>query len=302
MIVCAENLTKKFGMTEAVRDISFVVPPGECFGILGPNGAGKTTTTRMIYGASPWTSGSLTVFGMDARRQSRQIKAALGVVPQENNLDPDLTVLENLLVYARYFGIPKAEALRQAESLLQAFQLENRARETIFTLSGGMRRRLTLARALINRPRLLLLDEPTTGLDPQARRLIWQRLRNLREAGTTIVLTTHYMEDAEQVCSQVAIMDAGRIILQGDPARLVREVVGTECYELEPAPGANGQVLRVLEAASLPFHRLGDTYYIFPDSASPSWQPTGLPHRRLLHRRATLEDLFLKLTGRELGQ
>ncbi|MBI3940570.1 MAG: ABC transporter ATP-binding protein [Acidobacteria bacterium] len=300
MIVHAQNLTKKFGETEVVRGINFHVKPGECFGILGPNGAGKTTTMRMIYCASPFTSGALTVFDLDVRRHPRQIKARLGVVPQDNNLDDDLRVIENLITYARYFGISGSEARRRAALLLDFVQLQDKTFERTPTLSGGMKRRLILARSLINHPQLLVLDEPTTGLDPQARRLVWQKLRSLKESGTTIVLTTHYMEDAEQVCDRVAIMDLGRIILTGNPVQLVGELVGTECHELEPAPGTDGMLDQRLSQAGVAFHKLGETYYIFPGSEIGGYKIDDVPHRRLLHRRATLEDLFLKLTGKEL--
>jgi lipooligosaccharide transport system ATP-binding protein len=302
MIVHAENLTKEFARVGVVRGISFFVKRGECFGILGPNGAGKTTTIRMIHCASPVTSGKLSVFDLDVNCHPRSIKARLGVVPQNNNLDEDLTVIENLLVYARYFGIPNAEAARSVQSLLEFVQLRDRSNDLIPTLSGGMKRRLILARGLINQPELLILDEPTTGLDPQARRLVWQKLRTLKENGTTMILTTHYMEEAEQVCDRVAIMDLGKIILEGNPLQLVLEKVGTECYELEPSPGTDGFLDRKLVERGMTFHKLGATYYIFPGPAEPRLKIEEIPHRRLLHRRATLEDLFLKLTGRELRE
>src|SRR3989442_2075465 len=302
MIVHAENLSKKFGQLEVVRQVDFSVQPGECFGILGPNGAGKTTTIRMIHCASPLTSGTLTVFDLDVRPHARKIKARLGVVPQDDNLDHDLTVIENLLVYTRYFSIPRAEALRRIQTLLEFVQLQDRRNDRIPLLSGGMKRRLILARSLVNQPELLVLDEPTTGLDPQARRMVWQRLRSLKQRGTTMILTTHYMEEAEQVCDRVAIMDIGKIILEGNPTRLVREMVGTECYELDPTPGTDGSLDRRLISEHIAFHKLGETYYIFPGSAAPRLKVEDIPHRRLLHRRATLEDLFLKLTGRELRE
>ncbi|MBI2820597.1 MAG: ABC transporter ATP-binding protein [Acidobacteria bacterium] len=301
MIVCAEHLTKKFGPTEVVKAINFSVRRGECFGMLGPNGAGKTTTIRMIYCACPQTSGTLSVFGLDVQRHPRKIKERLGVVPQDNNLDEDLTVIENLTMYARYFGIPGPEARHRAGSLLDFVQLASRSGDRIAALSGGMKRRLILARGLINSPELLILDEPTTGLDPQARRLVWQKLRQLKEGGTTIILSTHYMEDAEQVCDRVAIMDLGRIILTGNPLQLVHQIVGTQCHELEPAPGTDGLLDRRLKETGILFHKQGLTYYVFPDSAA-GWSAEGIPHRRLLYRRATLEDLFLKLTGKELNQ
>ncbi|HEY2932328.1 MAG TPA: ATP-binding cassette domain-containing protein [Acidobacteriota bacterium] len=301
MIVSAENLVKKFDALEVVRGISFSVAPGECFGFLGPNGAGKTTIIRMIHGGSPVGSGSLTVFGLDITSHARQIKARLGVVPQDNNLDDDLSVLENLLVYARYFGIAKDQALSRSLALLNFVQLESKNDNRIPTLSGGMKRRLILARGLLNQPELLILDEPSTGLDPQARRLLWQKLRSLKSQGTTMILTTHYMEEAEQLCDRVAIMDAGKIILQGNPIDLVRERVGTECYEMEPAANLDGDLGSRLRAQSVPFHKFGETYYIFP-APGAEWKPSEFPHRRLLHRRATLEDLFLQLTGKGLTE
>jgi lipooligosaccharide transport system ATP-binding protein len=221
-IVVARGLTKRYGDFEAVKGIDFDVRRQECFGFLGPNGAGKTTTMRMIHCASPVTAGQLTVAGLDVMRCPRQVKALLGVVSQNDNLDPDLTVRQNLVVYARYFDIPRRTALRRADELLALFQLADRAEAQVSDLSGGMKRRLVIARGLLNEPQVLMLDEPTTGLDPQARRLVWQKVSYLKERGTTLLLTTHYMEEATQLCDRLVIMDRGRILAEGSPAALVQ--------------------------------------------------------------------------------
>lgn len=231
-IVVAEKLTKEYNGKTAVRDIDFRVRARECFGFLGPNGAGKTTTMNMIYCFSPVTAGRLNVLGLDVREHPREIKSRLGVVPQENNLDPDLKVLQNLLVYASYFRIPAAVAHDRAMELLEFFDLAGRAQEKEDRLSGGMKRRLTIARALINNPALVILDEPTTGLDPQARHLVWQRLRRLKERGVTLVLTTHYLEEAAQLCDRLVIMDRGEILAEGDPRGLVAKHIGREVVEV----------------------------------------------------------------------
>ena len=303
----ARGLTKRFQGVEAVRGISFSVRAGECYGFLGPNGAGKTSTVRMLYGFSPMSGGTLEVLGLDVRAHVRRIKERLGVVAQENNLDTDLTVRENLLVYARYFDIPKARARDRARELLAFMQLTDKAEERVENLSGGMKRRLILARALINRPRLLLLDEPTTGLDPQARHLIWQRLRSLKRTGVTLVLTTHYMEEAAQLCDRVAVMDRGRIILEGEPAAMVRERVGEAVIEVRIGAEADPGVREAVADLPVRLERFGDTLYLYLDGDAElrarlterlvRWEPAAL-----IHRPATLEDLFLQLTGRELTE
>ncbi|BDG59094.1 ABC transporter ATP-binding protein [Caldinitratiruptor microaerophilus] len=219
--VRARGLVKRYGATLAVAGIDLAIRTGECYGFLGPNGAGKSTTMRMIYGRTPITAGELTVLGLDARSQMRRIKARIGVVPQEDNLDPDFTVLENLVIYGRYFGLSAAVARNRALELLEFVALAGRANQRVDQLSGGMKRRLVIARALIARPELVILDEPTTGLDPQARHLLWDKLRELRAQGVTLLLTTHYMEEATQLCDRVAIIDHGRILAEGRPEDLV---------------------------------------------------------------------------------
>ena len=228
----AKELVKRFGLLTAVDQICFNVRERECFGFLGPNGAGKTSTMKMIYCASPVTAGSLRVLGLDVQTSARQIKARLGVVPQENNLDPDLPVRRNLLTYSRYFGLSVREAKKRTDQLLEELGLAGRANDKVDVLSGGMKRRLLIARGLINRPDLLILDEPTTGLDPQARHLIWQRLRQLKREGVTLLVTTHYMDEAAQLCDRIVVLDRGRILIEGNPAELVKCEVGEEVVEL----------------------------------------------------------------------
>src|SRR4030042_248110 len=233
VLIEAKALTKKFDSFTAVDHIDFKVYKGECVGFLGPNGAGKTTTVRMIYCFSPPTEGELHVAKMSVSEQAREIKGMVGVAPQEDNLDPDFTVIKNLQVYARYFDIPKAEATKRATELLRFFQLEEKQAKSISELSTGMKRRLIMARALINEPRILLLDEPTTGLDPQARHIVWDGIRNLRKQGGTGILTTHYMDEAAELCDRIFIMDNGKIIEQGKPSELVKKHVGDDVLEFD---------------------------------------------------------------------
>ncbi len=298
--ILAQGLCKRYGEIAAVDGIDLDVRPGECFGILGVNGAGKTTTVRMVQCVAPPTAGSLRVLGHDVAEAPRTIKAQLGVVPQDNNLDPDLSVAENLRVYARYFGLPRREARARIDQLLRFVQLQERAADPVTQLSGGMRRRLVLARAMLNSPRLLLLDEPTTGLDPQARHWVWARLRRLRAAGVTMLLTTHYMEEAAQLCDRVAIMEQGRLLAVGEPAALVRERVGERCIELRPPNGAGQLVNARLAELGVRVEVVGDTLYIYPEGPLEWRLLAELPHERLAERPASLEDLFLRLTGREL--
>ena len=298
-IVEGKGLTKKFGESVAVDGIDFVVREGECCGFLGPNGAGKTTTVRMISCVSPVSAGEIRVFGMNVTQEPRKIKALIGVCPQEDNLDPDFSVLNNLLVYARYFGIPRREALGRAEELLEFLQIKDRAATKIRTLSGGMKRRLLIARSLVNKPRLLLLDEPTTGLDPQARHLIWQRVRALKKLGTTILLTTHYMEEAAQLCDRVVFIDHGKILTEGSPEALVRENVTPDVVEIV---GAGEDLLRELAAMDVKVEMLPDRLYAYTDRGQEIHRlvTEKFPVEQCLLRRGTLEDVFLKLTGREL--
>ncbi len=302
VLIKARNLTKKYDDFVAVDNINFEVFKGECCGFLGPNGAGKTTTIRMVHCFLPLTKGELTVAEMSVSEKPREIKKMIGVAPQEDNLDPDFTVLQNLLVYARYFDIPKDEALKRAEELLKFFQLEEKRKVIISQLSTGMKRRLILARALINQPQILLLDEPTTGLDPQARHLVWDEIRNLRKRGVTIILTTHYMDEAAALCDRTLIMDNGNIIEEGAPAELVRKHIGQEVLEID----YDESVIKTLKE-KFPEARLevlSDKLHVFTK------QPHGVfesflkefPTKGATIRSANLEDVFLKLTGRRLRE
>jgi len=298
----ARGLVKRYGSLTAVDKLDLGVARGECLALLGPNGAGKTTTIRMVYGFTPRTAGVLRVAGLDVAEHPRRIKALLGVLPQENNLDPDLTPLENLRAYARYFEIPPAEARRRAEELLAFVGLPDRAGSRLEELSGGMKRRLLIARALINRPQVLVLDEPTTGLDPQARHLIWQRLRELQAGGTTMLLTTHYMEEARELCDRVGILDRGRLLRVGPPQRLVEAEVGTEVVEVRAEPALEAEVRRRVAGLPHAAERAGDTLYLYCEDGRPLLAALAdLPLRYLHRRAASLEDLFLRLTGRGLA-
>jgi len=299
-VISAENLSKRYGSLLAVDTISFSVRRGEVFGFLGPNGAGKTTTMKMIQCISPKTSGLLTVFDLDVDTHPREIKRMLGVLPQETNLDPDFTCYENLTNYARYFEIPKKEAGDRAEKLLSFLQLEEKRDVRIEKLSGGMKRRLLLARALINDPQLLILDEPTIGLDPQGRHLIWEKLKALQAAGNTIVLTTHYLEEAERLCNRLVIMDGGKILVEGSPGDLVSNYVGSDILEVEnTAP-----VIACLDAMHAKYEIFGDIVQV--QTAHPREVAKELFERcnpgRVFARPASLEDVFLKLTGRVLRE
>jgi lipooligosaccharide transport system ATP-binding protein len=299
-VIDARDLRKTYGNVVAVAGIRFCVRKGEIFGFLGPNGAGKTTTMKMITCVSPRTSGTLRVLGMDPGGIPAEIKKRLGVVPQETNLDPEYSCFGNLVSYARYFDIPVAEARKKADELLEFVQLREKRDVSVEKLSGGMKRRLILARALVNNPDLLILDEPTIGLDPQARHLIWEKLRLLRAQGNTIVITTHYLDEAARLCDRLVIMDNGKILEEGAPADLVRKHVGDEIVEVEKTPG----ILACLAEKNIPSETFGDTVQIATDSARDvarllfdRCQP-----RRVLTRPATLEDVFLKLTGRTLRE
>jgi lipooligosaccharide transport system ATP-binding protein len=297
--IVARDLVKSYATTDAVRGVSFTVRPGEVVGFLGPNGAGKTTTVRMISCFLPPTSGTAQVFGVDVRERPRDVKRMLGICPQEDNLDPDFDVLKNLLVYGRYFGIPGAEVKRRALPLLEMMALSDKAKSTVAALSGGMKRRLILARALLNEPRVLLLDEPTTGLDPQARHAIWTRVRALRSTGVTVLLTTHYMEEAAQLCDRVIIMDEGRILLEGTPQDLVRQEVGHTVIEVWNYGADFAAALRELPGR---MEEVGDRLYFYPadDEEAERVLKSRFPGQERLLRRATLEDVFLKRTGRAL--
>jgi len=283
-----------------VDGIRFEVRKGEIFGFLGPNGAGKTTTMKMITCVSPRSSGSLRVLGMDPDRNPAEIKQRLGVVPQETNLDPDFTCFGNLYYYSRYFDIPGELAEKRADELLEFVQLKEKRDVAVEKLSGGMKRRLILARALVNNPDLLILDEPTIGLDPQARHLIWEKLRSLQAQGNTIVMTTHYLDEAERLCDRLVIMDNGKILVEGAPADLVRQHVSHEIVEVE----ASDDVIACLTELKIPFEKTGDMIQIATDSAREIARTILEQCRpeKVITRPATLEDVFLKLTGRTLRE
>jgi lipooligosaccharide transport system ATP-binding protein len=299
----AKRLYKEYSGFPAVKEIDFTVNKGECFGFLGPNGAGKTTTMNMVQGYCSITGGELRVFGMDVRKYSRKVKASMGVVPQENNLDPDLTVMENLRVYARYFDIPRDEAGRRATALLEFMALSEKKDERITKLSGGMKRRLMVARALINDPQLIMLDEPTTGLDPQARHLIWQKLRGLKKEGRTMVLTTQYMDEAAQLCDRLVIMDGGRILAEGGPGELISKFVKGNVVEVRVPEDGVGRVLESLRGVDFDYELSGDTLFIHSDDRETVLKKISeFTGAGFVNRQATLEDVFLKLTGRELRE
>ena len=304
--MAARGLTKRYGDLVAVDGIDLEIPRGTCFGILGPNGAGKTTTIRMLQAQAPPTAGALNVLGLDVPREARRVKARMGVVPQENNLDPDFTVHRNLVVYARYFGIARADAVARADKLLEFVQLSDKRDSGIFELSGGMKRRLIVARALVNDPDLLVLDEPTTGLDPQARHAIWDRIRLLRRQGKTVLLTTHYMDEAEQLCDTLVVMDKGRILEQGAPKDLIRKHTQGEAVEFVVGWSEDGAEARalagLLDTERVPHERLPDRVVAYGERVPELAQeiPQRIQVQEVLRRRATLEDVFLRLTGRAL--
>jgi lipooligosaccharide transport system ATP-binding protein len=302
-LIHARGLVKRFSDFTAVNGIDFDVVAGEAFGFLGPNGAGKTSTMRMIGCASPVTAGQLTVLGMDPRTHASVIKARLGVVPQHDNLDAEITVRENLLMYARYFDVPSAVARQRAAELLDFVQLAERADAAVEPLSGGMKRRLTIARALINEPDVILLDEPTTGLDPQARHAIWDRLYRLKRRGATLLLTTHYMDEAEQLCDRLVIMDAGKIIAEGSPRQLIDRYSTREVLELRMPDDVRAGLDGALSALADRVQALPDRLQLYTSDAEHVLERVramGLPLDSALVRRTTLEDVFLQLTGHTL--
>lgn len=298
----ATGLTKRFGDMTAVDSVDLDIRTGECFGFLGPNGAGKTTTMRMMSCRALRDGGDMTVLGIDPHRDPRAVKALLGVVAQEINLDVELTVRENILVYGRYFDLPASDVARRCDELLDFVNLTERADWTVDRLSGGMQRRLQIARALVNEPQIVLLDEPTTGLDPQARHLVWDRLRELRARGVTLVVTTHYMDEAEQLCDRLVVMDHGRIVREGSPAELIAREVGGEVVELVSTLTAGELAARIGESV-LGWTQRGSTVWLYGvDAEEIARRAQSLdPHaeRRTL-RRATLEDVFLQITGHAL--
>jgi lipooligosaccharide transport system ATP-binding protein len=304
ILIRAHDLTKRFGDFVAVDGIDFELRRGEAFGFLGPNGAGKSSTMRMIGCVSPPSGGELSVLGMDPVTDGSAIRARLGVVPQEDTLDVELTVQENLLVYGRYFGLPRPIIAERTASLLDFVQLTERANDKVDPLSGGMKRRLTIARSLINDPEILILDEPTTGLDPQARHVVWDRLFRLKQQGVTLILTTHYMDEAEQLCDRLVIMDGGRIVAEGSPRDLIDRYSTREVLELRFAVSDHEQAAE--KVASVPAERievLADRVLLYVDNgdaAMATVRDTGLEAVTSLVRRSTLEDVFLRLTGRRL--
>jgi lipooligosaccharide transport system ATP-binding protein len=302
-LISAKQLVKRFGSFTAVNGIDVEVHAGESFGFLGPNGAGKSSTMRMIGCVSPATEGELRIFGMDPATHGKQIRARIGVVPQADQLDEQLTVLDNLELYGRYFDLSRAECKRRAAELLEFVQLSDRATSKIEPLSGGMKRRVTIARSLINDPQLLLLDEPTTGLDPQARHVLWDRLYRLKQRGVTLVLTTHYMDEAEQLCDRLVVMDGGRIVAEGSPRGLIEQHSTREVLELRYPAGSNEQHAPEVQG-------IGDRSEVLPDrvliyahdgeAALAEVHARGSQPESALVRRSSLEDVFLRLTGRSL--
>jgi lipooligosaccharide transport system ATP-binding protein len=302
-LVHARDLTKRFGDFTAVDGIEFDVHPGQAFGFLGPNGAGKTSTMRMIACSSPVTSGELSVIGMDPRTQPREIKARLGVVPQIDNLDTELTVRENLEMYARYFDIPGRVARERADELLEFVQLDERAKDQVEPLSGGMKRRLTIARALINEPELVILDEPTTGLDPQARHLLWDRLYRLKQRGATLIITTHYMDEAEQLCDRLVVMDKAKIVAEGSPRELIDRYSTKEVLELRIPDDVRAGLDGALDGLADRIEELPDRLLLYTDDGERALEAIHAQHIHLTGafvRRSSLEDVFLRLTGRTL--
>ena len=302
-LISARGLTKRFGNLVAVDGIDFSVAPGEAFGFLGPNGAGKTSTMRMIGAVSPRTGGDLKVLGMDPETNGSAIRSRLGVVPQSDTLDSELTVAENLLIYGRYFDMAYRDIRRRATELLEFVQLNERRDDLVEPLSGGMKRRLTIARGLINEPDLLLLDEPTTGLDPQARHLVWDRLYRLKQGGTTLVLTTHYMDEAEQLCDRLVVMDKAKIVAEGSPRELVERYSTREVLELRFPVGVQETLDGKLDGLGERVEHLPDRVLVYAadgEVAAAAVHERGLQPDTVLVRRGSLEDVFLRLTGRSL--
>jgi lipooligosaccharide transport system ATP-binding protein len=301
-IINVQDLVKTFNGVTAVDGISFSVHPGEFFGLLGPNGAGKTSTIRMLYGFSPPTAGTLEIFGLDIHRDWREIKSRIGVCQQENTLDPDLTVSQNLAIFAGYFDVPKEESLRRSEELLQFFALSHRNKDKVADLSGGLARRLILARALINRPDILILDEPTTGLDPQSRYQVWDRLQALKDGGLTALITTHYMEEAENLCDRLVIIDHGKILVEGTPKDLIAEHAGASIIEIA---GHDQAVLDFVRERDLRHDDLNDRLLIYIGKEDTQLNNIIMDRfcvEKCTYRNSTLEDVFLRLTGRELRE
>jgi lipooligosaccharide transport system ATP-binding protein len=302
-LVQARGLTKRFGDFTAVDAIDFDITKGEAFGFLGPNGAGKTSTMKMITTVSPITEGKLTVFGIDPNEDGRSIRQRIGVVPQEDNLDLELTVAENLYIYGRYHDMKKSEINPRIDELLEFAQLTERKNSEVEPLSGGMKRRLTIARALINSPDLIILDEPTTGLDPQARHLLWDRLYRLKQEGATLIITTHYMDEAEQLCDRLVVMDQGKIAAEGSPRELIQLYAPREVVELRFNDGQKDHAVLKMEGLAQRSEVLADRVLLYTDDADTTQHglhERGIDPEQVLVRRSTLEDVFLRLTGRGL--
>jgi len=304
------HLHKRYGHNTVVNDLSFDIAPGECLGVIGPNGAGKTTTIRMCLGQSAPDAGEIHALGLRMPQDARAIKARLGVVSQFDTLDPDFSLEENILVYGRYFGMKDAEIKPRIPQLLEFASLSHKAKSKPGELSGGMRRRLSLARALVNNPDLLMLDEPTTGLDPQARHLMWERLQVLLQQGKSILLTTHFMDEAERLCSRLLVIDHGKKIAEGKPRDLIREHLETDVVEVYGSSGGEQANATALDLQNSPLAQMaarvelsGETLFFYTSHAAPLLQALqAYPQLRTLHRPANLEDLFLKLTGRQIRE
>jgi len=302
-LISARKLTKKFGGFTALDSIDFDVAKGESFGLLGPNGAGKSTAMRIIGATSQRTSGEITVLGKDPERFGPQIRAHLGVVPQQDNLDQQLSVTENLYIYGRYFGLPRKFVRNKIEELLVFAQLEEKRNAKVESLSGGMKRRLTIARALVSEPEILMLDEPTTGLDPQARHILWDRLFRLKEDGVTLVITTHFMDEAEQLCDRLIVMDKGKIMAEGSPANLIKNYSTKEVLEIRFGSERNSQMASQLKSLCERIEELPDRVLMYTDDGEALLEKVysaGMRPKTSLVRRGSLEDVFLRLTGRTL--
>ncbi|MEA2009969.1 MAG: ATP-binding cassette domain-containing protein [Actinomycetota bacterium] len=302
-LIHATGLTKRFGEFTAVDGIDFSVEQGESFGFLGPNGAGKTSTMRMIGAVSPMTAGTLSVLGLDPEQQGPQLRSRLGVVPQEDNLDQELTVYDNLMMYGRYFDLSRAVIRERIDELLEFVQLTEKSKSKVDALSGGMKRRLTIARGLINEPDLLILDEPTTGLDPQARHVLWDRLYRLKQQGVTLIITTHYMDEAEQLCDRLVVMDKAKIVAEGSPRSLIEQYAPREVVEVRFPAGVLDSIADRLEDLAPRSEILADRALLYTDDAEATIAgiaASGLEPETLLARRSSLEDVFLRLTGRSL--
>ncbi len=302
-VIRARDLVKTYGEVRAADGISFDVAPGESFGLLGPNGAGKSTTMRMIGGTLMRTSGTLTVSGLDPEVDGPEVRAHLGVVPQQDNLDEELRVRENIIIYGRYFGLPYSWLRPKADELLKFAQLTEKSKAKVSELSGGMKRRLTIARGLVNEPKVLLLDEPTTGLDPQARHILWDRLFRLKEEGVTLIVTTHFMDEAEQLCDRLIVIDKGKIMAEGSPHVLIRQYSTREVAEVRFGAAANSSAIEALDGVGERQEILPDRILIYADSGEAVIEEVtsrGLHPRTSLVRRSSLEDVFLRLTGRSL--